>query len=85
MFNVLPYLHANIISIKTRIQTLIQLNIWFWFFLILSSHVLSRKVVMVPDPRLDSCFYDIADQVLKSLLDLNPSDWGLPPFDNPAS
>lgn len=40
---------------------------------------------MVPDPRLDSCFYDIADQVLKSLLDLNPNDWGLPPFENPAS
>lgn len=40
---------------------------------------------MVPDPRLDSCFYDIADQVLKSLSDLNPIDWGLPPFDNPAS
>ncbi|KAK9931748.1 hypothetical protein M0R45_019013 [Rubus argutus] len=42
-------------------------------------------VVMVPDSRLDNSFHDAADQVLGSLLDLNPSDWGLPPFDNPAS
>ncbi|TQD91574.1 hypothetical protein C1H46_022833 [Malus baccata] len=52
---------------------------------VLAAKNAGMKVVMVPDPRLDSCFYDIADQVLKSLLDLNPSDWGLPPFDNPAS
>ncbi|KAK9901907.1 hypothetical protein M0R45_001864 [Rubus argutus] len=42
-------------------------------------------VVMVPDSRLDNSFHDAADQVLGSLLDLNPSDWGLPPFDNPAT
>lgn len=41
--------------------------------------------VMVPDPRLDSSFHGAADQVLSSLLDFNPSDWGLPPFDKVAS
>ncbi|XP_074269209.1 (DL)-glycerol-3-phosphatase 2 [Silene latifolia] len=38
------------------------------------------SVVMVPDPRLDSSFHEIADQVLKSLMDFNPAEWGLPPF-----
>ncbi|GMH16643.1 hypothetical protein Nepgr_018484 [Nepenthes gracilis] len=42
-------------------------------------------VVMVPDPRLDSCFHESADQVLKSLKDFNPVDWELPPFENKAS
>lgn len=37
---------------------------------------------MVPDPRLDKSFLDTADQVLNSLLDFNPSEWGLPPFDD---
>jgi pseudouridine-5'-monophosphatase len=37
-------------------------------------------VVMVPDPRLDSCHHEIADMVLGSLLDFNPIIWGLPPF-----
>lgn len=41
-----------------------------------------RSVVMVPDPRLDKSFLDTADQVLNSLLDFNPSEWGLPPFDD---
>ncbi|XP_028084267.1 (DL)-glycerol-3-phosphatase 2-like [Camellia sinensis] len=41
--------------------------------------------VMVPDPRLDSSFHGAADQVLSSLLDFNPSDWGLPPFEKVAS
>ncbi|KAJ4828139.1 DL-glycerol-3-phosphatase [Turnera subulata] len=40
------------------------------------------SVVMVPDPRLDSSYHDGADQVLKSLLDFNPSYWGLPPFED---
>lgn len=52
---------------------------------VLAAKNAGMSVVMVPDPRLDSSFYDIADQVLKSLLDLNPNDWGLPPFENPAS
>lgn len=42
-------------------------------------------VVMVPDPRLDSSLHKDADQVLNSLLDFNPSEWGLPPFDTPTS
>ncbi|KAH7544658.1 hypothetical protein FEM48_Zijuj01G0009200 [Ziziphus jujuba var. spinosa] len=42
------------------------------------------SVVMVPDPRLDSSYHDKADQVLSSLLDFNPEDWGLPPFENPV-
>ncbi|KAG2692118.1 hypothetical protein I3760_08G037000 [Carya illinoinensis] len=43
------------------------------------------SVVMVPDPRLDSSFHDAADQVLSSLLDFSPNDWGLPPYEVPAS
>ncbi|KAB1204259.1 (DL)-glycerol-3-phosphatase 2 [Morella rubra] len=42
-------------------------------------------VVMVPDPRLDNSFHDAADQILSSLLDFNPNDWGLPPFEVTAS
>ncbi|KAL6191657.1 hypothetical protein ACLB2K_038047 [Fragaria x ananassa] len=52
---------------------------------VLAAKNAGMSVVMVPDPRLDSSYHDAADQVLGSLLDLNPSDWGLPPFDNPAS
>lgn len=37
-------------------------------------------VVMVPDPRLDVSHHKGADQVLTSLLEFNPSEWGLPPF-----
>ncbi|OWM65774.1 hypothetical protein CDL15_Pgr015199 [Punica granatum] len=42
-------------------------------------------VVMVPDPRLDSSFHETADQILGSLLDFNPTDWGLPPFEDKQS
>ncbi|GAB2291473.1 glutathione synthase [Dionaea muscipula] len=42
-------------------------------------------VVMVPDPRLDSSFHEAADLVLNSLMDFNPLDWGLPPFEEKAS
>ncbi|XP_047308441.1 (DL)-glycerol-3-phosphatase 2-like [Impatiens glandulifera] len=38
------------------------------------------SVVMVPDPRLDTSFQTEADQILGSLLDFNPTEWGLPPF-----
>lgn len=37
-------------------------------------------VVMVPDPKLDASYQKDADEVLASLLDFNPSKWGLPPF-----
>jgi pseudouridine-5'-monophosphatase len=40
---------------------------------------------MVPDPRLDSSHHETADQVLSSLLDFNPSYWGLPPFEGVES
>ncbi|AES92314.1 putative glycerol-1-phosphatase [Medicago truncatula] len=40
------------------------------------------SVVMIPDPRLDKSFQDAADQVLNSLLDFNPSEWSLPPFED---
>ncbi|KAH1080195.1 hypothetical protein J1N35_019956 [Gossypium stocksii] len=40
------------------------------------------SVVMVPGPRLDSSHHAIADQVLSSLMDFNPSEWGLPAFEN---
>ncbi|XP_043720176.1 (DL)-glycerol-3-phosphatase 2-like [Telopea speciosissima] len=38
------------------------------------------SVVMVPDPMLDCSLHKDADQVLGSLLDFNPGNWGLPPF-----
>ncbi|GAA0173309.1 phosphatase [Lithospermum erythrorhizon] len=37
-------------------------------------------VVMVPDPRLDSSYHAMADQVLDSLTNFMPEEWGLPPF-----
>ncbi|XP_042498072.1 (DL)-glycerol-3-phosphatase 2-like isoform X2 [Macadamia integrifolia] len=40
------------------------------------------SVVMVPDPRLDSSHHNTADQVISSLLDFNPGNWGLPLFQN---
>ncbi|RZC75168.1 hypothetical protein C5167_050647 [Papaver somniferum] len=42
-------------------------------------------VVMVPDSRLDGSYQAAADQVLSSLLDFNPSDWGLPSFKDAAN
>jgi hypothetical protein len=35
---------------------------------------------MVPDPRLDPSQCSAADQVLRSLEDFDPRQWGLPPF-----
>ena len=35
---------------------------------------------MVPDSRLDVSYHKGADQVLSSLLDFKPGEWGLPPF-----
>ncbi|XP_021845507.2 (DL)-glycerol-3-phosphatase 2 [Spinacia oleracea] len=40
------------------------------------------SVVMIPDPRLDSSYHAVADEVLKSLTDFNPAEWGLPPFES---
>ncbi|KAM7249709.1 hypothetical protein ACFE04_019868 [Oxalis oulophora] len=40
------------------------------------------SVVMVPDPRLDSSHHENADQVLSSLTDFKPEEWGLPPFED---
>ncbi|KAF8701351.1 hypothetical protein HU200_033681 [Digitaria exilis] len=39
-------------------------------------------VVMVPDPRLDVSYHKEADKVLSSLLDFEPNEWGLPPFED---
>ncbi|XP_050220302.1 (DL)-glycerol-3-phosphatase 2 [Mercurialis annua] len=49
---------------------------------VLAAKNAGMHVVMVPDPRLDSSYHADADQVLSSLLDFNPSFWGLPPFEN---
>ncbi|XP_043708215.1 (DL)-glycerol-3-phosphatase 2-like [Telopea speciosissima] len=38
------------------------------------------SVVMAPDPRLDISHHKAADQVISSLLDFSPRNWGLPPF-----
>ncbi|TKY54572.1 (DL)-glycerol-3-phosphatase 2 [Spatholobus suberectus] len=52
---------------------------------VLAAKNAGMSVVMVPDPRLDKSFHDTADQVLNSLLDFNPSEWGLPPFEDNGS
>ncbi|KAK9275820.1 hypothetical protein L1049_023091 [Liquidambar formosana] len=52
---------------------------------VLAAKNAGMSVAMVPDPRLDSSFHEVANQVLSSLLDFNPNDWGLPPFENAAS
>jgi len=41
-----------------------------------------RNVVMVPDPRLDISHQDVADQIITSLVDFKPEEWGLPPFED---
>ncbi|RRT72428.1 hypothetical protein B296_00014996 [Ensete ventricosum] len=41
----------------------------------------SRNVIMVPDPCLDASHQKEADQVLGSLMDFKPTEWGLPPFE----
>ncbi|KAL2232820.1 (DL)-glycerol-3-phosphatase 2 [Sesamum indicum] len=52
---------------------------------VLAAKNAGMSVVMVPDPRLDSSFHQTADQVLSSLMDFNPSEWSLPPFDKAAN
>jgi pseudouridine-5'-monophosphatase len=52
---------------------------------VLAAKNAGMSVVMVPDPRLDKSFHDAADQVLNSLLDFNPSEWALPPFEDNGS
>nr|XP_017248341.1 PREDICTED: (DL)-glycerol-3-phosphatase 2 isoform X3 [Daucus carota subsp. sativus]XP_017248343.1 PREDICTED: (DL)-glycerol-3-phosphatase 2 isoform X3 [Daucus carota subsp. sativus] len=47
---------------------------------VLAAKNAGMSVVMVPDPRLDSSYLDTADKILKSLLEFQPADWGLPPF-----
>lgn len=39
------------------------------------------SIVMVPDPNLDPTLHQGTDQVLGSLLDFEPSYWGLPEFE----
>ncbi|URE27250.1 haloacid dehalogenase-like hydrolase domain-containing protein 1A [Musa troglodytarum] len=39
------------------------------------------NVIMVPDPCLDASHQKEADQVLGSLMDFKPTEWGLPPFE----
>ena len=39
-----------------------------------------RCVVMVPDPNMEQKDTLLADEVLQSLQDFDPSHWGLPPF-----
>jgi len=45
-----------------------------------AAKIAGMSAVMVPDPRLDVSYHKGADQVLSSLLDFKPSEWGLPPF-----
>ncbi|XP_031271653.1 (DL)-glycerol-3-phosphatase 2 [Pistacia vera] len=49
---------------------------------VLAAKNAGMSAVMVPDPQLDKSHHATADQVLSSLLDFNPSDWGLPPFED---
>ena len=39
-----------------------------------------RSVVMVPDSNMESKDTLAADEVLTSLQDFKPANWGLPPF-----
>lgn len=43
------------------------------------------SVVMVLDARLDSSYYQVTDQVLSSLSEFSPVDWGLPRFENAST
>ncbi|KAL8041031.1 hypothetical protein ABFX02_10G139000 [Erythranthe guttata] len=52
---------------------------------VLAAKNAGMSAIMVPDPRLDSSYHETADQVLSSLMDFNPSEWGLPPFDKPPT
>jgi len=38
------------------------------------------SVVVVPDPNMDHCHYKNASQIISSLKDFDPEDWGLPKF-----
>lgn len=40
-----------------------------------------RSVIMIPDENLDPSLHQGANEVLKSMEDFQPQDWGLPPFD----
>ncbi|XP_057421206.1 (DL)-glycerol-3-phosphatase 2 [Lotus japonicus] len=52
---------------------------------VLAAKNAGMSVVMVPDARLDKSLHAEADQVLNSLLDFNPCEWGLPPFEDNGS
>uniref|UniRef100_A0A7N0VH98 glycerol-1-phosphatase n=1 Tax=Kalanchoe fedtschenkoi TaxID=63787 RepID=A0A7N0VH98_KALFE len=47
---------------------------------VLAAKSAGMSVVMVPDPRLDPAYAEAADQVISSLRDFKPSEWGLPEF-----
>ncbi|KAJ0266869.1 (DL)-glycerol-3-phosphatase 2 [Hirschfeldia incana] len=49
---------------------------------VLAAKNAGMNVVMVPDPRLDISHQDVADQIMTSLLDFKPEEWGLPPFED---
>ena len=42
--------------------------------------LLCRSVVMVPDPNMEHKDTLVADEVLSSLQNFDPSHWGLPAF-----
>lgn len=48
---------------------------------VLAAKNAGMSAVMVPDPRLDASYHGTADEVLSSLLNFNPTEWGLPPFE----
>ena len=46
----------------------------------LNKYMLCRSVVMVPDSNMEAKDTQLADEVLTSLQDFDPSHWGLPAF-----
>ena len=47
---------------------------------VLAAKAAGMGVVLVPDKRLEECFFNDPSQVLKSLADFVPEEWGLPPY-----
>lgn len=66
-------------------QSSMNFKAYFWELMI----CLVVAVIWVPDPRLKAQFTDEgsfgADEVLVTLEEFRPKEWGLPPYDDEAA